>query len=86
MVINDFQPLQVFFPLQRKRDLFRDLSAQDPPSPIPNLEVKLDSADGTIAARLWESRPLRGNPFSFCHFLLQSKEHRVLSHAVFFAL
>ena len=30
-----------------KRDLFRDWSVPDPPSPIPNLEVKRYSADGT---------------------------------------
>ena len=53
---------------ERERDLFRDKSALDPPSPIPNLEVKQYSADGTTAARLWESRPLRGDLFTL--FLL----------------
>jgi hypothetical protein len=55
---------KLFSTLCRQRDLFRDLSALDPPSPIPNLEVKQRSADGTTAARLWESKPSRGNPFS----------------------
>ncbi len=52
--------------LVSERELFRDKSAADPPRPIPNLEVKRCSADGTTAARLWESRPSRG--FSFFLF------------------
>ena len=51
-----------------KRSLFRDQSVLDPPSPIPNLAVKQFSAHGTTAARLWESRPLRGILFTL--FLL----------------
>ena len=51
-----------------KEDLFRDKSVLDPPSPIPNLEVKQYSVHGTTAARLWESRPLRGDLFTL--FLL----------------
>ncbi len=42
----------------------RDWSEADPPSPIPNLEVKRLSADGTALAAVWESRSLR--EASFC--------------------
>jgi hypothetical protein len=45
-------------------------------SPMGNLEVKQYSVDGTTAARLWESRPLRDDlftlfllPLSFCLIL-----------------
>jgi hypothetical protein len=51
-----------------KENLSRDKSVLDPPSPIPNLEVKQYSVHGTTAARLWESRPLRGDLFTL--FLL----------------
>jgi hypothetical protein len=57
-----------------KENLSRDKSVLDPPSPIPNLEVKQYSVDGTTAARLWESRPLRGDPL----FFLLSKPVSVL--------
>ena len=53
-----------------KEDLFRDKSVLDPPSPIPNLEVKQYSVHGTTAARLWESRPLRGDLFTLFLLLL----------------
>lgn len=66
--------------VKEQRDLFRDLSVVVPPSPIPNLEVKRYSADGTIAARLWESRPSRGNPF---FFLTHSLDLRDVSHPEF---
>ena len=48
---------------KREGACFRDKSAVGPPSSIPNLEVKRCSADGTTAARLWESRPSRDYPF-----------------------
>src|SRR3954447_22492331 len=60
--------LSILIPLRSRGDLFRGLSVLDPPSPIPNLEVKQYSADGTTAARLWESRPLRDILFTL--FLL----------------
>ena len=33
-----------------------DNSEEVPPVPIPNTEVKLNSADGTALATVWESR------------------------------
>ncbi len=36
-----------------------DDSAEDPPDPIPNSEVKLQRADGTARVTLWESRSRR---------------------------
>ena len=37
-------------------------SLKDPPVPIPNTEVKLQDADGTAGATLWESRSSPANP------------------------
>lgn len=39
-----------------------DDSLKDPPVPIPNTEVKLQDADGTAGATLWESRSSPTNP------------------------
>ena len=39
-----------------KRELASADSAQDPPVPIPNTEVKLSSADNTWVATPWEDR------------------------------
>ena len=60
--------------------MFRDQSVLDPPSPIPNLAVKQYSADDTSATRLWESRPLRGNPLFLFNQPMHSLTKSVLNN------
>ena len=42
--------------LSEKSLLSGGASAEDPPVPIPNTEVKLSNADGTARETVWESR------------------------------